>query len=171
MQFLEPILRQRREQCEQEPEAGLPDFICFDNGPAYSLYALAAVGEVWPEKVYGSSTPPCTTPTASRLHSTLRRDAVHVVSDPPHRRWHWQAALPNNHPDFAEFDRCLGFALGRISAPTCVLSPGDIALNSNFRLYPEDDTLLVALSKLSSRDDMASAVKVLTKAAWHAYRL
>ena len=40
---------------------------------------------VWPEAVFGSDRRPC--PTTS-CHASLRREAVSVVSLPPHRRWH-----------------------------------------------------------------------------------
>ena len=51
VQFLVPLLQERRATCENDVAQGFPDFISFDSGPACCLYALAAVGEVWPQAV------------------------------------------------------------------------------------------------------------------------
>ena len=47
--FLRPILAERRKLCDGDVKKGLPDFFCFDNGSAYQLFALAAAGEQWPQ--------------------------------------------------------------------------------------------------------------------------
>ena len=52
IRFLLPILEQRRRECQGEPGGGRPDFVAFDSGPAYELFALAAVGHVWPEATW-----------------------------------------------------------------------------------------------------------------------
>ena len=67
----DPILRDRRAACDHDVAQGLRRFVSFDDGPAYALHALAAVGEVWPPAVCGSSSPPCQTPSASRLHHSV----------------------------------------------------------------------------------------------------
>ena len=102
--------------CEEDVAQGLPDFIGFDNGPAYCLYALTAMEEVWPQVVYWREQPPCRTAAAWGLHTSLRREAVAIVSDTPRRRWHWQNTLPCESPDYSLFDQCLAFALARTSA-------------------------------------------------------
>ena len=164
--FLLPILRERRACCEGDQGQGLPDFISFDNGPAYSLFALAAVGEVWPQAVYDRDQPPCKTPARSRHHPSLRADAVAVVSDPPHRRWHWQRTLPSLHPDLALFDQCLGFALARISADPPVVNRSSVVTEQHGRSFDEDDRLLRAFSQQSSSEalrDLAKKASPLTR--------
>ena len=89
-EVMKPIAAQRKALCADTSCTGLLDFIVFDNGPAYELYALAAVGHVWPEHLFGAPEPPRASSVNSRLHPSLRRDVIPVVSDPPHRRWHWQ---------------------------------------------------------------------------------
>ena len=159
VQFLVPLLQERRATCENDVAQGLPDFISFDNGPACCLYALAAVGEVWPQAVYGQDQPPCKTAAASRLHSSLRRDSVSIVSDPPHRRWHWQKALPCEHPDYALFDKCLAFALARISASLPLVSRQHMKTEPHVRGYDEDETILRQLAVLVDTQPMLSCVR------------
>ena len=159
VQFLVPLLRQRRETCEHDAEQGRPIMIAFDNGPAYEKFALAAVGEVWPQAVYGRDQPPCHTPAKSRQHSSLILGAVDVVSDPPHRRWHWQKALPCEHPDYWLFDQCLAFALARISAPASVLERAILQTDAHGRGYDEDAAVLRQLSALRRSDAMEACVK------------
>ena len=50
-----------------EPDTGLPDFLVFDNGPAYALYGLAAVGHVWPQRA---------------IHAPLRPKVVRTMALP-----------------------------------------------------------------------------------------
>ena len=159
VQFLVPLLQERRATCENDVAQGLPDFISFDSGPAYCLYALAAVGEVWPQAVYGQDRPPCKTAAASRLHSSLHHDSVSIVSDPPHRRWHWQKALPCEHPDYALFDRCLAFALARISASLPLISRQHLRTEPHVRGCDEDETILRQLAVLVDTQAMLSCVQ------------
>ena len=158
VEYLLPILRERRDVCAGDVGDGKPDFISFDNGPAYQLFALAAVGEVWPDAVYGTPQPPCATPALSRKHSSLQLKSVDVVSDPPHRRWHWQKALPSVHPDYRLFDSCLAFALGRICAPLPVIAREYYQSDPHGRGYDEDAEVLKRLAQLSDLKDMKFCV-------------
>ena len=152
VEFLLPLLRARRASCEGEVGQGMPNFLSFDNGPAYSLYAIAALGEVWPQAVYGRDKPPCSTPARSRHHRSLRADVVDVVSDPPHRRWHWQHTLPSMHPDRFLFDQCLAFALARISEDHPLIPRASVVTEKHGRGYDEDERLLRDFSRLSCPD-------------------
>ena len=139
VEFLLPILRDRRASCEHDVAQGMPRFVSFDNGPASALYALAAVGEIWPQAVYGSSSPPCESPKTSRLHVSLRRNAVAVVSDPPHRRWHCQKMLSSDHPDYWLFDQCLAYAVANISAPAPAIARALQKTDAHGRGFDEDE--------------------------------
>ena len=162
--FLLPILRDRRESCEDDAFAGRPDFFAFDNGPAYELFALAAAGEVWPQQLYGRDIPPCKTPALSRQHSSLRRDVIAVVSDPPHRRWAWKKALPCEHPDFRLFDLCLGYALGRITAEHSVVAVAHVLSQPHLRSVSDADDILRRLAALSDVASMQQAVATASPA-------
>ena len=160
--FVLPILRDRRESCEADAHAGRPVFFAFDNGPAYELFALAAAGEVWPQAMYGRDSPPCKTAALSRQHPSLRRDVIDVVSDPPHRRWSWKKALPHDHPDIRLFDECLGYALGRICAERSELVAGHVLSEPHLRSVPEADDIFRSLAGLS---DVGAMKKVVATAA------
>lgn len=152
--FLAPILRQRHAECISEAQQGIPAWMCFDNAPAYELYALAALGVEWPHAVYGSDAPPAADPCVARLHTSLRRDACSLLSDPPHRRWHWQHVLPTKHADFSQFDGALAYALNRISADTRLHDLNDVPLGGHFRLYDTETQLLRSLATATCMDDM-----------------
>ena len=117
LEFLNPILLDRKASCSSHASEGLPDFVVMDNGPAYALYTIAAMGDVWPSQVYGMSAPPTPSASKSRNHIALDRNVVSICSDPPRRRWHWQKYLKMQHPAFHGFDSCLQYALQRISSP------------------------------------------------------
>ena len=66
--------------CAKDPEEGLFDFLVFDNGPAYELYALATVGAVWPKSIYGTPEPPSANIAEARHHASLRKDIVPLLT-------------------------------------------------------------------------------------------
>lgn len=163
--FLSPILKGRKSQCAGEPTQGCPSWMCFDNGPAYQLFALAAVGAQWPRQVYNSDEPPNPDPVVARNSVHLRRDACSVVSDPPHRRWFWAHHLCNKHADFVQFDACMAYALGRISAPVRLNDIKSIPLGGHFRLYEEDASLLLTFSAMRDVAKMTTEAASLSAAA------
>ena len=140
VQFSLPMLQERRVTCEIDVAQGLPEFISFDNGSACCLNALAAAGELWPRAVYCRHQPPCQTPAASPLHSSLRRDAVAIVSDPL-RRWHCQKILPCENPDYWLCDQCLAYAPARISAPLPLIPTEHQKTEPHVRGDDEDDAV------------------------------
>ena len=131
----------------------------FDNGPAYQLFALAGLGEAWPEALYNLPAPPSDNRDACRLHPALQRHIVPVASDPPHRRWHWKKVLPNGHPDYHTFDLCLQYALNRISTPLFLLRMESVPVNGHHHLYPEDDKVLFELLKGGARSRLQRLVE------------
>ena len=146
---------------------GFPEFISFDNGPAYCLNALATVGEVWSHAVYGRRQPPCQTPAPSHLHYSLRRDAMATVSD-PHRRWYCQKILPCEHPDHWLFDQCLERALARISAPAPLIPKEHEKTEPHVRGYDEG----AVLRQLSVLKDLKATTACIKKASvWVQQRL
>ena len=147
VKFLHPICVERKAVCAKDPEEGLFDFLVFDNGPAYELYALATVGAVWPKSIYGTPEPPSANIAEARHHASLRKDIVPVASDPPHRRWPFHKNLNNSHADFADFDAALKYALGRISAPTRLIPVHEHDLNVRQALPAAAGNLLQELCR------------------------
>ena len=119
----------------------------------------------WPEAVYGSTDPPCHDPIAARHHRTLCRTAIDVSSHPPHRRWHWHRGVSTKHCDFALFDDCVGFDLGRITAPRLLCEIDEVPLAGHFRLYDEDERFLSDIANLDNGKDMAAKAAILLKPA------
>jgi hypothetical protein len=157
--LLDPICAIRPELCMGACDDGCPDFVVFDHAPTYELYALAVIGKHWPRQLFALTAPPVASVIDSRLSPLLRRNAVTVASDPPHRLWDLMRCMQNHHPDFYAAKESARFLLNRISAPQRTLLPAEMVLEPRTRVHGDEEALLKVLAAARGQDDMKSIVR------------
>ena len=112
----------RRRLCVGEVMAGLLDFVCLDNAPAFELWVLATAATVWPEYLITGGVPPTQDIGRLRHSKLLRKDVLRVSSDLWHRVQGIMDEVGTMKPDARELRRDLKYAFGRMHACECNLA-------------------------------------------------